>query len=124
MIAHAYSMLSCTLHFRYDNLHKYDLPYPEAIFDVDFYRQNPMPFVTLSQEIWPGVKYRYDEISYLYVNNMWLDVEPHIFSLYCRPTLTHCFFSLLDKKGILQRVYVSGNTLFCCQLCFVLKVSH
>ena len=65
IIAHTYSMLSYTLHFfRYDNLHKYDLPYPEAIFDVDFYRQNPMPFVTLSQEIWPGVKYRYDEISY------------------------------------------------------------
>ncbi|KAL7554767.1 hypothetical protein ACHAWF_018304 [Thalassiosira exigua] len=42
----------------YDNLHKYDLPYPEAIFDVDFYRQNPMPFVTLSKEIWPGVNYR------------------------------------------------------------------
>lgn len=66
----------------YDNLHKYDLPYPEAIFDVDFYRQNPMPFVTLSKEIWPGVKYR--------------------------PTLTHCFFSLLDKKGMLQRVYTQN----------------
>ena len=24
-----------------------------------------------------------------------------------RPTLTHCFFSLLGKKGILQRIYVS-----------------
>ena len=50
------SLLYC--YPRYDNLHKYDLPYPEAIFDVEFYRQNPMPFVTLSREIWPGVKYR------------------------------------------------------------------
>mmetsp|Transcript_1788 Transcript_1788/g.3634 ORF Transcript_1788/g.3634 Transcript_1788/m.3634 type:complete len:365 (-) Transcript_1788:1909-3003(-) len=66
----------------YDNLHKYDLPYPEAIFDVEFYRQNPMPFVTLAKEIWPGVKYR--------------------------PTLTHCFFSLLNKKGILSRVYTQN----------------
>mmetsp|Transcript_25405 Transcript_25405/g.54645 ORF Transcript_25405/g.54645 Transcript_25405/m.54645 type:complete len:376 (+) Transcript_25405:31-1158(+) len=66
----------------YDNLHKYDLPYPEAIFDVDFYRQNPVPFVTLAKEIWPGVKYR--------------------------PTLTHCFFSLLDKKGMLQRIYTQN----------------
>ena len=44
--------------FRYDNLHKYDLPYPEAIFEIDFYRKNPMPFVTLAKEIWPGVNYR------------------------------------------------------------------
>mmetsp|Transcript_17448 Transcript_17448/g.29479 ORF Transcript_17448/g.29479 Transcript_17448/m.29479 type:complete len:340 (-) Transcript_17448:4270-5289(-) len=66
----------------YDNLHKYDLPYPEAIFDVDFYNQNPQPFVTLAKEIWPGVNYR--------------------------PTLTHCFFSLLDKKGILRRVYTQN----------------
>jgi len=66
----------------YDNLHKYDLPYPEAIFDVDFYIQNPKPFVTLAKEIWPGVNYR--------------------------PTLTHCFFSLLDKKGILRRVYTQN----------------
>ena len=66
----------------YDNLHKYDLPYPEAIFDVEFYNQNPQPFVTLAKEIWPGVNYR--------------------------PTLTHCFFSLLDKKGILRRVYTQN----------------
>ena len=44
---------------RYDNLHKFKLPYPEAIFDVDFYIQDPHPFVTLAKEIWPGVKYRY-----------------------------------------------------------------
>ena len=43
---------------RYDNLHKFNLPYPEAIFDVDFYVQDPKPFVTLAKEIWPGVKYR------------------------------------------------------------------
>jgi NAD-dependent SIR2 family protein deacetylase len=66
----------------YDNLHKYNLPYPEAIFDVDFYEQNPQPFVTLAKEIWPGVNYR--------------------------PTLTHCFLSLLDKKGMLLRVYTQN----------------
>mmetsp|Transcript_38578 Transcript_38578/g.82307 ORF Transcript_38578/g.82307 Transcript_38578/m.82307 type:complete len:205 (+) Transcript_38578:164-778(+) len=41
-----------------------------------------MPFVTLSREIWPGVKYR--------------------------PTLTHCFFTLLDKRGILRRIYTQN----------------
>ena len=66
----------------YDNLHKYNLPYPEAIFDVEFYRRNPMPFVTLAKEIWPGVKYR--------------------------PTLTHCFFRLLEKKDSLRRIYTQN----------------
>lgn len=66
----------------YDNLQKFDLPYGEAIFDVDFYARNPQPFVTLAKEIWPGVKYR--------------------------PTLTHSFFSLLDKKGCLLRVYTQN----------------
>lgn len=67
---------------RYDNLHKFNLPFPEAIFDVDFYVKDPMPFVTLAKEIWPGVKYK--------------------------PTLTHCFFGLLDKKGLLKRVYTQN----------------
>eukprot|EP00804_Cyclotella_cryptica_P005767 CCRYP_000090-RA/>CCRYP_000090-RA protein AED:0.05 eAED:0.05 QI:192/1/1/1/1/1/4/798/354 len=66
----------------YDNLHKFNLPYPEAIFDVDFYIQDPKPFVTLAKEIWPGVKYR--------------------------PTLTHCFFKLLEEKGLLKRVYTQN----------------
>jgi hypothetical protein len=54
----AQHLLFSFIHFRYDNLEKYNLPYPEAIFDVEFYRQNPMPFVTLSKEIWPGVNYQ------------------------------------------------------------------
>ncbi|EJK60772.1 hypothetical protein THAOC_18819 [Thalassiosira oceanica] len=63
----------------YSKLHEYRLPYPEAIFEIDFFRQNSQPFVTLAKEIWPGVKYR--------------------------PTITHCFFSLLDRKRLLQRLY-------------------
>ena len=31
----------------YDNLQEYGLPYPEAIFDLDFYRTNPKPFQRL-----------------------------------------------------------------------------
>jgi len=63
-------------------LHKYNSPYPEAIFDLEFYKNNPQPFVTLANEIWPGMNYR--------------------------PTLTHCFFSLLDRKGLLLRVYTQN----------------
>ena len=28
----------------YDNLQKYDLPFPEAVFDIGFFRDNPAPF--------------------------------------------------------------------------------
>lgn len=38
----------------YANLQKYDLPRPEAIFDIDFFRENPQPFCTLAKELYPG----------------------------------------------------------------------
>jgi hypothetical protein len=38
----------------YDRLQHFQLPYPEAIFDVDYYQNHPKPFVELCQEIWPG----------------------------------------------------------------------
>ena len=66
----------------YDNLHRFDLPYPEAIFDLDFFRRNPGPFCALAQEIWPGVKYK--------------------------PTKTHAFLKLLDAKDCLLRVYTQN----------------
>jgi len=65
----------------YDNLKKYNLPHPEAVFDVDFYRQNPEPFMLLAREIWPG------EHS---------------------PTLTHCFIRLLEEKNSLLRCYTQN----------------
>lgn len=63
----------------YDNLQKYALPYPEAIFDVGFYRKNPQAFVTLAHELWPGRRHS--------------------------PTLTHSFLKLLSDKGVLLRNY-------------------
>ena len=44
----------------YSQLEKYDLPFPEAIFSIDYFFRNPMPFYTLASELWPGVStYRY-----------------------------------------------------------------
>ena len=78
-----YSLLTrLTLIFRYDNLAKYKLPYPEAVFDVSFYRNNPQPFCSLAKEIWPGMIHS--------------------------PTLTHSFMSLLAAKGKLLRVYTQN----------------
>jgi len=52
----------------YDNLEKYNLPYPTAVFDIRFglslfmtgididsyFRKNPKPFFTLAKELYPG----------------------------------------------------------------------
>ena len=41
----------------YANLKQYELPYPEAIFDIEYFRQNPRPFNTWAKEFFPGENY-------------------------------------------------------------------
>lgn len=65
----------------YDNLQKYDLPCPEAMFEIGYFTKNPTPFYDLVRELWPG---RY------------------------RPTASHWFLRLLYDKGLLQRVYTQN----------------
>ena len=66
----------------YDNLEKYNLPYPEAVFDLGFYQSNSQPFVDLAKELWPGRNHS--------------------------PTLSHSFLALLNKKGKLMRNYTQN----------------
>mmetsp|Transcript_18116 Transcript_18116/g.20900 ORF Transcript_18116/g.20900 Transcript_18116/m.20900 type:complete len:387 (+) Transcript_18116:101-1261(+) len=69
----------------YHKLEKYNLPYPEAIFDLNYYRTiNPMPFVDLCQSIWPGQ-----------------ETGP-------KPTIAHKFLKLLQDKGCLRRIYTQN----------------
>ncbi|TIB97307.1 RNA-binding domain-containing protein [Wallemia mellicola] len=65
----------------YANLQQYNLPYPEAVFDIDFFREQPKPFYALAKELYPG--------SFL-------------------PTITHYFFKLLENKGLLKRVFTQN----------------
>lgn len=58
----------------YDNLKEYDLPRPEALFDINFFINNPHPFYKFSK------------------NEDWSKYDP---------TPTHFFIKLLDDKGIL-----------------------
>mmetsp|Transcript_25144 Transcript_25144/g.38551 ORF Transcript_25144/g.38551 Transcript_25144/m.38551 type:complete len:309 (+) Transcript_25144:112-1038(+) len=66
----------------YDNLQKYNLPFPEAVFDVGFFTKNPTPFCTLAKELWPGLTHS--------------------------PTLTHSFLKLLSDRGLLLRAYTQN----------------
>lgn len=65
----------------YANLARLDLPYPEAVFDISFFRNNPLPFYTLAHELYPG-KYR--------------------------PTISHCFVRLLSDKGLLLKLFTQN----------------
>lgn len=65
----------------YHNLQKYDLPEPQAIFEINFFRQNPKPFFMLAKELYPG---RF------------------------KPTISHYFIKLLHEKGLLLRHYTQN----------------
>ena len=66
----------------YDNLQQYSIPYPEAIFDIDYFHVNPRPFFTLAKELYPSGKYR--------------------------PNYIHYFVRLLHDKGLLLRMYTQN----------------
>ena len=65
----------------YDNLQKYNLPFAEAIFDIDYFRHTPAPFYTLCGEMWPG--------QYA-------------------PTVCHRFFKAIHDSGKLLRLFTQN----------------
>lgn len=65
----------------YANLAQLHLPYPEAVFDISFFRNDPLPFYTLAHELYPG-KYR--------------------------PTISHSFVRLLSDKGLLLKLFTQN----------------
>ncbi|KAM9978758.1 hypothetical protein ACTFIY_012531 [Dictyostelium cf. discoideum] len=65
----------------YEKLDKYDLPYREAIFDIEYFKKNPKPFYVLSKELFPG--------SF-------------------NPTTVHYFIKLLSDKGLLLRNFTQN----------------
>ncbi|XP_066249787.1 NAD-dependent protein deacetylase sirtuin-2 [Euwallacea similis] len=65
----------------YHNLEKYNLPHPHAIFEIDYFNENPKPFFVLAKELYPGA---------------------------FKPTLCHYFIKLLQDKGLLLRHYTQN----------------
>lgn len=65
----------------YHNLQKYKLPYPTAIFEVDYFVAKPKPFFALAKELYPGT---------------------------FKPTPCHYFVKLLHEKGLLVRHYTQN----------------
>lgn len=65
----------------YDNLQKYNLPDPQCIFEIEFFKANPKPFYALAKEILPSI---------------------------LKPTPCHYFMRLLHEKGFLLRLYTQN----------------
>ncbi|MCJ1397636.1 Sir2 histone deacetylase Hst2 [Xylographa trunciseda] len=65
----------------YANLARLNLPYAEAVFDISYFRTNPLPFYMLAHELYPG-KYR--------------------------PTIAHYFIRLLSDKGMLLKLFTQN----------------
>ena len=65
----------------YSNLARLNLPYPEAVFDISYFRNNPAPFYALAHELYPG-KFR--------------------------PTISHSFIRLLSDKGLLLMLFTQN----------------
>ena len=40
----------------YSNLEKFDLPFPEAVFEINYFKRNPAPFFMLAKVGWLGFK--------------------------------------------------------------------
>lgn len=66
----------------YDNLKQFKIPYPEAIFELDYFKDNPRPFFTLAKELMPSEKYK--------------------------PNKIHYFLRLLEEKQLLHRLYTQN----------------
>ncbi|POR33708.1 NAD-dependent protein deacetylase hst2-1 [Tolypocladium paradoxum] len=65
----------------YNNLARLNLPYAEAVFDIEYFRRHPEPFYVLAQELYPG-KFH--------------------------PTVSHAFIALLARKGLLQMLFTQN----------------
>lgn len=65
----------------YHNLARLNLPHPEAVFEIDFFRKNPVPFYLLAKELYPGNFY---------------------------PTISHVFIALLAKKKLLRMLFTQN----------------
>ncbi|KAI1392497.1 NAD-dependent deacetylase sirtuin-2 [Hypoxylon trugodes] len=65
----------------YNNLSRFNLPHPEAVFEIDFFRNHPEPFYLLAKELYPGN-----------------------FS----PTISHAFIALLAQKNLLRMLFTQN----------------
>ncbi|GEQ67156.1 hypothetical protein JCM33374_g819 [Metschnikowia sp. JCM 33374] len=65
----------------YANLKRLNLPYPEAVFDIDYFRDEPKAFYTLCDELYPGKFF---------------------------PSKFHFLLKIFQDNGLLMRIYTQN----------------
>ncbi|KAI1720607.1 sir2 family domain-containing protein [Ditylenchus destructor] len=65
----------------YDNLQKFDLPDPQSIFDISFFKVRPEPFFTFARDF--------------FIEDV-------------KPTPCHHFIRLMEQKGLLRRCFTQN----------------
>ncbi|KAI0428203.1 DHS-like NAD/FAD-binding domain-containing protein [Xylaria sp. FL1042] len=65
----------------YHNLARLNLPHPEAVFEIDFFRDDPRPFYVLAKELYPGNFH---------------------------PTISHAFVALLAQRNLLRMLFTQN----------------
>jgi len=65
----------------YENLKAYNLPYPEAVFEIDYFKRTPQAFYRLIKEL-----SRFD----------------------AKPTITHHFMKVLADEGLLNMIFTQN----------------
>lgn len=65
----------------YAQLERLNLPYPEAVFDIDYFRDDPKAFYTLCEELYPGKFF---------------------------PSKFHFLLRLFQEKDLLHRIYTQN----------------
>jgi len=65
----------------YSKLEEYDLPYPEAVFTLDYFDENPLPFFKVTRDLQPG---------------------------FFKPVAAHYLPALFEEHGLLTRIYTQN----------------
>lgn len=105
----------------YNKIRKYDLPYPEAVFDGGYFKRDPVPFYSLVRDIYPERLCPTDAHKFFallneVVNSLEaIDTAFFIRTLLCdvpfvivyKRFITVCYV-LFFQKGILRRVYTQN----------------
>jgi len=100
----------------YDNLKKFNLPYPEAIFEIDYFKEHPGAFNTWAKEFFPGEHYFPNKAHYF------------IQVLQERAKLSKYYTQNIDGlerlAGVKEKNMVEAHGTFHSAACVLCKESH
>ena len=89
----------------YDNLKHLGLDYPELVFDLNYFQEQPQAFMSLARDIWPGLQQQERSSRSASQNDSQLSSR---YPPPPSPTLTHSFLALLEQKNALLRCYTQN----------------